>query len=85
LAIDSILEILAQATLSIYDIAVSGWAANGTEVTARTLFPGAEPDSAIAIDFVHPVAEFLMGWGDPNFVGNSLLAFDTPMHSLRRM
>jgi hypothetical protein len=64
-------------SLSILDISVSGWAANGTEVASRTLFPGGEPDSAIAIDFDNPIAEFLMGWGDPNFVGNRLMAFDS--------
>lgn len=63
--------------LSIFDIGVAGWAANGTEVNGRTLFPGGEPDSAIVIDFADPVREFLLGWGDPNFAGNSLLAFDT--------
>jgi hypothetical protein len=62
--------------LSIFDIGVSGWAANGTEVSGRTLFAGGEPDSAITIDFAHPVSEFLLGWGDPNFAGNLLLAYD---------
>jgi hypothetical protein len=62
--------------LSILDISVSGWAANRTEVEAKTLFPGAEPDSAIAIQFANPVSQFLVGWGDPNFSGNVLLAYD---------
>jgi len=55
---------------------ISDWPANGTEVESTTLFPGAEPDSAISISFATPVAEFLLGWGDPNFEGNVLRAFD---------
>jgi hypothetical protein len=36
-------------TLSIYNITASGtWSADGTEVVYNTLFPGAEPDSAIS-------------------------------------
>src|SRR5687768_8518642 len=31
--------------LSILDITVSGWSADGTEVSGKTLFGGAEPDS----------------------------------------
>src|SRR5688572_18466637 len=54
-------------TLSIFDITVAGWAADGTEVAHRTLFPGAEPDSAISITFATPIAQFLVGWGEPNF------------------
>jgi hypothetical protein len=64
------------AQLSILNITVSGWAADGTEVGGNTLFPGGEPDSAIAIDFASPVGQFLLGWGDPNFSGNLLFAFD---------
>jgi hypothetical protein len=60
--------------LSLFDI--SHWPANGTEVESTTLFPGGEPDSAISITFAHPVAEFLLGWGDPNFSGNVLRAYD---------
>lgn len=62
--------------LSILDITASGWAVDGTEVASKTLFPGGEPDSAIAITFATPVAEFLLGWGDPSFPGNVLLAYD---------
>jgi hypothetical protein len=62
-------------TLSILNISQSGWPADGTEVASKTLFPGAEPDSAISITFAHPVAQFLLGWGDPNFQGNVLRAF----------
>jgi hypothetical protein len=65
------------AQLSILNITVSGWAADGTEVAGNTLFPGGEPDSTIAIDFANPVGQFLLGWGDPNFSGNVLLAFDS--------
>jgi hypothetical protein len=36
-------------TLSIFDISVSGWGADGSEVASQTLFPGGEPDSAISI------------------------------------
>jgi hypothetical protein len=63
-------------TLSVFDISLAGWPADGTEVASKTLFPGGEPDSAISITFVHPVAEFLLGWGDPNFPGNVLRAYD---------
>jgi hypothetical protein len=69
-------------TLSIFDISVSGWAADGTEVASKTLFPGGEPDSAISIAFANPVAQFLLGWGDPNFQGNVLRAFDGSGHLL---
>jgi hypothetical protein len=63
--------------LAIFDISLSGWPADGTEVASKTLSPaGAEPDSAISIMFGHPVAEFLLGWGDPNFPGNVLRAYD---------
>lgn len=62
--------------LSILDLDVAGWAANGTEVSGNTLFPGGEPDSAIVIDFARPVSEFLLGWGDPNFSENVLLAYN---------
>src|SRR5689334_10683896 len=64
-------------SLSILDISVSGWPADGTEVASHTLFAGGEPDSAIAIDFAEPVSEFLLGWGDANFAGNLLYAFDS--------
>lgn len=63
-------------TLSILDVAVSGWSANGTAVNDQALFPGGEPDSAIVITFADPVSEVLLGWGDPNFSGNRLLAYD---------
>lgn len=63
-------------TLSIYDISLSTWSIPGGEVASKTLFPGAEPDSAISITFAHPVAEFLLGWGDPNYPGNVLRAYD---------
>jgi hypothetical protein len=62
--------------LSVFDISLVGWPANGTEVASKTLFPGGEPDSAISITFARPVAEFLLGWGDPNFSGNVLRAYD---------
>ena len=62
--------------LSVFDISLAGWSADGTEVASKTLFPGGEPDSAISITFAHPVAEFLLGWGDPNFPGNVLRAYD---------
>src|SRR5688572_13851453 len=39
-------------TLSAFD--VSHWPANGTEIQSTTLFPGAEPDSAISIEFETP-------------------------------
>lgn len=61
-------------SLVLFDI--SHWPANGTEVESTTLFPGAEPDSAIAITFAIPVSEFLLGWGDPNYPGNVLQAYD---------
>jgi len=63
-------------TLSILDIAASGWPANGTEVSSKTLFPGGEPDSAISITFSKPISQVLLGWGDPNFAGNVLRVFD---------
>lgn len=63
-------------TLSIFDIALADWSADGTEVASKTLGPGGEPDSAIAITFSVPVSEFLLGWGDPNFPGNFLRAYD---------
>jgi len=63
-------------TLSVFDISLAGWSADGTEVASKTLFPGGEPDSAISITFAQPVAEFLLGWGDPNFPGNVLRAYD---------
>ena len=61
-------------SLVIFD--ASQWPANGTEISSKTLFPGAEPDSAIAIEFAEPISEVLLGWGDPNFSGNVLRAFD---------
>jgi hypothetical protein len=63
-------------TLSVFNISLAGWAADGSEVASRTLFPGGEPDSAISITFTNPVSEFLVGWGDPNFIGNGLRAYD---------
>jgi hypothetical protein len=63
-------------TLSVFDISLAGWTADGTEVASKTLFPGGEPDSAISIIFANPIAEFLLGWGDPNFPGNVLRAYD---------
>jgi hypothetical protein len=61
--------------LFIFDI--SHWPAHGTEISSRALATGGvEPDSAISIEFARPVAEFLLGWGDPNFQGNVLRAFD---------
>lgn len=64
-------------TLSIFDITVSGsWGADGTEVASKTLFPGGEPDSAILIEFTNPVSQILLGWGDPNFPGNFIKAYD---------
>jgi len=62
------------ATLSLLD--VSAWPANGTEVLKQALFPGGEPDSAISIVFTKPISQFLVGWGDPNFPGNVLRAYD---------
>lgn len=61
-------------SLSILD--VSHWGVDGRAVSGNALFPGAEPDSAIAIDFVNPVAQFFLGWGDPSFAGNYLRALD---------
>lgn len=64
-------------TLSVFDITVSGsWGADGTEVASKTLFPGGEPDSAIRITFANPVSQILLGWGDPNFAGNFIKAYD---------
>ena len=63
--------------LSLYDLSLSTWTADTAIVGSKTLFPGAEPDSAIAIDFSAHVAQFLVGWGDPNYTGNLLLAFDS--------
>jgi hypothetical protein len=63
-------------TLSVFDISLAGWSADGTEVASKTLFPGGEPDSAISITFANPVADFLLGWGDPNFPGDILRAYD---------
>ncbi|MBS0164734.1 MAG: hypothetical protein JSR29_01500 [Nitrospira sp.] len=64
-------------TLSVFDITVSGsWGADGTEIASKTLFPGGEPDSAILIEFTNPVSQILLGWGDPNFPGNFLKAYD---------
>lgn len=63
-------------TLSVFDISLAGWPADGTEVASKTLFPGGEPDSAISITFTNPISEFLLGWGDPNFSGNVLRAYD---------
>jgi hypothetical protein len=40
------------------------------------MFPGGESDLAIAIEFANPISEFLLGWGDPDFEGNVLQAFD---------
>jgi hypothetical protein len=68
--------------LSIFDISVAGWPADGTEVASKTLFPGGEPDSAILITFASPVSEFLLGWGDPNFQGNVLRAYDAAWNLL---
>jgi len=62
-------------TLSVFDISLADWSADGTEVASKTLFPGGEPDSAISITFANPVAQFLLGWGDPNFPGNVLRAY----------
>ncbi len=63
--------------LSLYDISLSsGWDQNLLPVSGKTLFPGAEPDSAISIQFSNPVSEVLVGWGDPNLSGNRLQAFD---------
>ena len=76
LTIGSVTFTSVTAELSILDVAASGWAANGTEVAGKTLFPGGEPDSAIAISFANPVAQFLLGWGDPTFAGNILRAYD---------
>lgn len=63
-------------TLSIFDISVAGWPADGTEVASKTLFPDGEPDSAILITFASPVSEFLLGWGGPDFQGNVLRAYN---------
>ena len=54
------------------------WPANGTAIGGHALFPSAsEPDSAIELTFVEPVSEVLLGWGDPNFDGNVLQAFNS--------
>jgi hypothetical protein len=63
-------------TLSLFDITLAGWAADGTEVASKTLFPGGEPDSAILIQFASPVSQILLGWGDPNYTGNVIKAYD---------
>jgi hypothetical protein len=60
--------------LSILD--VTHWGVDATLVSHNALFPGGEPDSAIVIDFLDPVAQFFLGWGDPSFSGNYLRAFD---------
>jgi hypothetical protein len=62
--------------ISLFDLSLTSWTADPTIVGSKTLFPGAEPDSAIAIDFSTPIAQFLVGWGDPNFAGNVLVALD---------
>ncbi len=61
---------------SIYDISIGGRGSPDGPVFNNTLFPGAEPDSAILIQFAEPVAEFLLGRGDPDFNGNVLRASD---------
>jgi hypothetical protein len=76
LVIDGVTFTSLTGTLSILDIANSGWPANGTEVESKTLFPGGEPDSAISIQFANPVSQILLGWGDPNLAGNILRAYD---------
>ena len=56
---------------------ISHWPANGTEIENVTLLPGGQPaDSAVTIEFASPVSEILLGWGDPNFEGNVLQAYD---------
>lgn len=74
LVIDGVTFTSLTGSLSIFD--VSAWPSNGTEIASKTLFPGAEPDSAISIEFAEPVSEVLVGWGDANFTGNVLQAFD---------
>jgi hypothetical protein len=63
-------------TLTLFNISGSGFAQNLEQISSFTLFPGAEPDSAIVIEFASPISEFLLGWGVPNFPGNVLRAYD---------
>ena len=65
------------ASLSLLNVNTPSWPVAGVEVAGQTLFPGGEPDSAILITFANPVSEFLLGWGDPNFPGNFLRAYDS--------
>ena len=52
------------------------WPVAGDEVAGYTLFGGGG-GTAILITFTgEPVKEFLLGWGDPNFPGNFLRAYD---------
>ena len=64
------------ASLSLLNVDTPNWPVAGEEVAGLALFPGGEPDSAILISFANPVSEFLLGWGDPNFSGNFLRAYD---------
>ena len=65
--------------LSIVSLAAFG--ANGTEVEDLTLQPNdgpgiGPPYVTLTLDFAVPVKEVLLGWWDPNFVGNFLEAYD---------
>lgn len=69
--------------LSIFDLTQSpNWSVTSGQVASRTLFGGGEPDSAISITFANPIAQFLLGWGDPNFSGNVLRAYSSSGHLL---
>jgi len=60
---------------------ISGYTANGTEVSGNTLHPmlggfGSGPYTPTTITFSQPVQEIGLGWFDPNLSGNVLQVFD---------
>lgn len=63
-------------SFSIFDISLSGSWQQDLLVSSKTLFPGGQPNSAISMTFAHPIAEFLLAWGDPNWEGNVLRAYN---------
>jgi hypothetical protein len=64
-------------SLIIFDLTLSDWGAGLTEIVSKTMSTeGAEPNPAISIQFPIPVSEVLLGWGDPTYPGNFLLAYD---------
>jgi hypothetical protein len=73
------------ASLSLLNVNTPSWPVAGDEVAGQTLFPGGEPDSAILITFANPVSEILLGWGDPNYDGNVLLAYDSNGYLLEQL